>query len=263
MVYSFINQKGGVGKTTSAINIASYMASFGYKVLLLDLDSQANASNALGVNTTKNTTYHLLTDRADIVRDSMAHNTCIDGLSIIPSCRYMAGVEIELSTVEKGRENILRSKLSAVIGEYDYIIIDCPPALGTVTVNALVASDAIIIPMQCEYLSMLGLSQLMYTIRQTKKYLNPRLQIAGIILTMYDKRSRLTLEVEHEIEEYFEGKVYDARIPRNIRLAECPSFGLPILKYAEDSKGAIAYKALSEEIIERERGENNSSERVS
>ena len=252
MIYSFINQKGGVGKTTSSVNMAAYLANAGKKVLLVDLDSQANASNALGTNTTTGTTYDVLTDRKDIVRDSLIHNTTVPNLTILPACRYLAGVDLELSAIKKDREFILKRKLGPIKNNYDYIIIDCPPALGTITVNALTASDAIIIPMQCEYLSMLGLSQLMYTVRQTQKYLNPSLHIEGIILTMYDKRSKLTHSVRAEIEDYFKGKVYNTTIPRNVRLAEAPSYGLPILKYEATCSGAVAYRALAEEFMARE-----------
>lgn len=258
MIYSFINQKGGVGKTTSSVNVSAYLAELGNKVLLIDLDSQANASNAVGVNTTHNTSYDVLTNRGDIVKDHMLSKTCVNNLSILPACRYLAGVDLELSSIKKGRELILRDKLAPIKDDFDYIIIDCPPSLGTITVNALTASDAIIIPMQCEYLSMLGLSQLMYTVRQTQKYLNKSLYIAGIILTMYDKRSRLTQNVRAEITEYFKDKVFETTIPRNVRLAEAPSFGLPILKYEDSCQGAIAYRNLTEEFLLREGKKVNS-----
>lgn len=251
MILSFINQKGGVGKTTSCINTSAYLASMGYKVLIIDLDSQANASNALGVNVNHDTIYEVLTGRSSVIRDNVIRKTDIEGLNIIPSCTRLAGVEIELCTIDKGREFILKDILKDIKDDYDYIMIDCPPSLGIVTVNALSASDSIIIPLQCEYLSMLGLSQLMYTVRQVQKYLNPSLKIEGIILTMYDKRSNLTLSVRREIEEYFKDKVYKSTIPRNVRLAEAPSFGLPIVKYDDTCSGAVAYKKLADEFITR------------
>ena len=251
MIYSFINQKGGVGKTTSCVNTSAFLASKGYKVLIIDLDSQANASNALGIHVNHNTVYELLIGKADVLRDNVIRDTDIASLKIIPSCTSLAGAEIELCSVEKGRELILKQALEAIKDDFDYIMRDCPPSLGLLTVNALSASDALMIPLQCEYLSMLGLSQLMYTLRQVQKYLNPNIRIEGIILTMYDKRSNLTLSVRREIEEYFKDKVFKTTIPRNVRLAEAPSFGLPIVKYDMKSSGAKAYNALVEEFIAR------------
>ncbi|MGN0771459.1 MAG: ParA family protein [Christensenellales bacterium] len=250
-IIAFTNQKGGVGKTTCCINLAACVAEQGKKVLLIDLDPQSNTTSGLGLNQSqKLTIYDVLTKEAPI-DDRCICNTAIKGLDCITSSVNLAGAELELASVF-GRESLLKFALNGVAEKYDYVFIDCPPSLGTLTVNALTACNSIIIPMQCEYYALEGLSQLTRTIQGLKKFLNPDVKIEGIILTMYDKRSNLTSQVYDEIKKFFGEKLYDTAIPRNIRLAEAPSYGQPIIIYDKNCKGSKAFKALATEFLQKQ-----------
>ena len=249
-VISLVNQKGGVGKTTTAVSLASYIGKKKKKVLLVDLDPQANATSGLGIEKSEleNTTYDLLINECP-VRDVIFESSA-DNVDIIPTNINLAGAEVELVNAIS-RENILRSAIEKIRNEYDYIIIDCPPSLGLLTINALTASDGIIIPIQGEYYALEGLSQLVETINIVKKKLNPDIEIVGVVLTMFDMRTQLSKQVREEVEEYFKKKVFKTIIPRNVRLAEAPSHGLAISDYDKSSKGAKAYEALAAEVIKR------------
>lgn len=249
-IIAFSNQKGGVGKTTTCVNIAAYLAENGKKVLVIDLDSQANASSSLGIFDKKahNSTYDvLLGDKSvsDCIRD-----TEINGLKLIPANSDLAGADIELASI-KGRERVLANKLLAVEDDFDYILIDCAPSLGLVIVNALTAADGIVVPIVCEYLALEGLAQMMNTARLVRKHLNPSLEIAGVVLTMYDGRSKLTREVREQVDKLFLGKVFETTVPKNVRLAEAPSYGKPILLYDKKCAGAQAYESLAREFIQK------------
>lgn len=250
-IISVTNQKGGVGKTTSCVNLASYVANAGNKVLLIDMDPQGNACSSVGVEVEKGKTsvYEVLLSEA--TAKQATYKSVQENLDVIPSNVDLAGAEVDLVYVEN-RENILKEALKEVSSAYDYIFIDCPPSLGLLTVNALTASNSIIIPIQCEYFALVGLGQLMNTVRLIKKHLNPDIEIEGVLLTMKDNRSNLVAQVSAEIKKYFDQKVYETYIPRNIRLAESPSHGKPILLYDNKSKGANAYKALAEEFLRKQ-----------
>ncbi len=250
-IISVTNQKGGVGKTTSCVNLASYVANAGNRVLLIDMDPQGNACSSVGVEVEKGKTsiYEVLLGEATIKQAT--YKSVQDNLEVVPSNVDLSGAEVDLVYIEN-RENILKLALQEVIGAYDYIFIDCPPSLGLLTVNALTASTSIIIPIQCEYFALVGLGQLMNTVRLIKKHLNPNIEIEGVLLTMKDNRSNLVAQVSNEIKKYFDQKVYETFIPRNVRLAESPSHGKPILLYDSKSKGAIAYKALAEEFLRKQ-----------
>lgn len=253
-VLAFTNQKGGVGKTTCSINLASCLADIGQKVLIIDLDPQQNATSGLGVDATNHKgAYELLTREDDFNNSSLIIPTQQAGLDCLPSSMNLAGAEIELIN-KFGRESILKNKLMQVRDNYDFVIIDCPPSLGNLTVNALTASDGVIIPMQCEYFALEGLSQLIFTINSLKKMVNPKIEIEGLIITMFDKRSNLTIQVLDEIKKCFGDKLYKTVIPRNIRLAEAPSYGQPIILYDKDCKGAVAYRLLATEFMKRQKG---------
>lgn len=249
-VISFINQKGGVGKTTTCVNVASYLAVMGKKVLLLDIDPQGNASSSVGVNKEDKpkTIYNVIVDDNEI--EEVVLTTKIVGLDVIPSDVDLAGAEIELVQMNN-REKIVKKILNKIKDSYDYVCIDCPPSLGLLTVNALTASDSVIIPIQCEYFALEGLSQLMYTLKLVKKHLNPDIDVEGVVLTMKDSRSNLSAQVAEDIKKYFGKKVYETAIPRNIKLAEAPSYGEPICIYDPKSTGAFAYKLLTEEFLKR------------
>jgi len=255
-IISLINQKGGVGKTTTAINLATYLADFGKSVLLVDLDPQGNASSGLGldIRSVKKGLYDALVSiehpKNVILNVSRAKH------DIMPSSKDLAGINVELVHFDN-REFRLFDVLRQVRTDYDFIIIDSPPSLGLLTINGLVASDEVIIPVQTEYYALEGLSQLLETINLVKKHLQPKLEIGGAILTMYDKRNRLARQVVKEMRMHFPGFVFDSVIPRSVRLAEAPSFGKSILQFDSFSKGARAYKNLARELIEKEKIQKN------
>ena len=249
-IISFANQKGGVGKTTTCVNLSAYLAVMGQKVLIIDLDLQGNATSGVGVEKRKNlkTIYDLIDGESPI--DEVIVETRIDGLDIIPSTVDLAAAEISLVSMSN-REKILKNILENIKNSYDFIMIDCQPSLGLLTVNALTSSDSVLIPMQCEFYPLDGLTQLMNTIRLVKLHLNPNLDVEGVVRTMKDNRSNLINQVSQEIIKVFKSKVFETYIPRNIRLAEAPSHGLPIVLYDPSSKGAEAYLSLAEEFLNR------------
>ena len=249
-IISFTNQKGGVGKTTTCVNLSAYLAAMGQKVLILDLDPQGNATSGVGVEKHKGlkTIYDLIDGESPI--DEVIIQTQIEGLDIIPSTVDLAAAEISLVSLPN-REKIIKEILGNVKEYYDFIMIDCQPSLGLLTVNALTASDSVIIPMQCEFYSLDGITQLMNTLRLVKLHLNPTLDVEGVVRTMKDNRSNLINQVSQEIIKFFKSKVFDTYIPRNIRLAEAPSHGMPIILYDPSSKGAEAYLSLAEEFLNR------------
>lgn len=251
-IISIFNQKGGVGKTTTNINLCSYLAMLNYKVLTIDIDPQGNTTSGLGVDKKKIqiSTYDVLSDGVSI-EDAMIKSELVDNLYIVPSTMELAGVEVELISKLR-RENILKKKISEMEKKFDFIFIDCPPSLGFLTINALTASQSVLIPIQCEFYALEGVGQLVNTVNLIKKSLNKTLEIEGVIMSMYDARTNLSNEVVAEVKKYFKDKVFDTTIPRNIRLAEAPSFGLPIMLYDDKCKGAEAYAKLAEEFIERQ-----------
>ena len=249
-IIAFANQKGGVGKTTCAVNFAACLGKAGKNTLLIDFDPQGNATSALGVikRNVKISTYDIITNDADI--NSAVIKTKFSGLSLLPASINLAAAEIELSDVP-GREGILKKAIDSLRTEYDCIIIDCPPSLGVLTINALSAANGVIVPMVCEYFALEGLSQLSFTLERIKRSYNPSLKIYGVMLTMYDGRLNLTAQVVAELKKHFADKLFSVAIPRNVRLSEAPSHGQPIIYYDKFSKGADAYKRVTEEAIGR------------
>jgi chromosome partitioning protein len=247
-IYVFVNQKGGVGKTTSTINLGAYLAEAGKSVLLVDFDAQANLSSGVGIDKKKSKpgVYELISGLSSL--KEAIRSTSIPKLSVIPAGIDLSGAAVELIDQEE-RDFFLKKALEPARENYDYILIDCPPSLGVLTLNGLAAADAALIPMQCEYYAMEGLTHLLQTIRRIKKGPNPSLEIQGIFFTMYDPRTRLAQQVVKEISAYFQDKVFSTIIPRNVRLSEAPSHGLPISKYDPLSSGAKAYKSLATEVI--------------
>jgi chromosome partitioning protein len=244
-IIAIANQKGGVGKTTSAINIGAALAAFGKSVLLIDLDPQANATSGVSVEPQASTIYECLMERRLIV--SAILPTCINGLTIMPSKGDLVGAEIEISTLAN-RETILKTVVGDIQGQ-DFVVIDCPPAFGLLTINALVAASALIVPVQCEYYAMEGLGRLMGNVDRIRDSFNSGLDLEGIVLTMYDSRINLSRQVESEIRGFFKEKVFQTVIPRNVALAEAPSHGKPVLSYNAASSGAKAYLDLAQEIL--------------
>lgn len=250
-IIAFSNQKGGVGKTTTCVNLSAYLASKGYKCLLVDLDPQGNATSGLGFakSDVKNSVYNVMID--DVPIADAVYKTCVDGLDLLPSSIDLAGAEVELVYI-KDREHVLKKVLEKARDSYDFITVDCPPSLGLLTINALAAADSALIPIQSEYYALEGLSQLMNTIRLVVKHLNPALKIEGVVLTMNDNRAIISRQISAEIKKFFGKSVFDTVIPRNIRLAEAPSHGVPIMLHDTRCSGAKAYSAFTEEFLERQ-----------
>jgi chromosome partitioning protein len=248
---AIFNQKGGVGKTTTNINLTTALSMMGSKVLTVDIDPQGNTTSGFGIekNELERSVYDALINEADPKKVILT--TGYEGLNILPSNIDLAGSEIELTNMRQ-RESRLRQCLDEIRPYYDFIFIDCPPSLGLLTINALVAADTVLIPIQCEYYALEGVGQLMNTISLVKKGLNPYLEIEGVLMTMFDGRTNLSVQVMEEVREYFKEKVYTTYIPRNIRLAEAPSYGQTIFEYASHSKGSLAYQAFASEFMERQ-----------
>lgn len=251
-IISFSNKKGGVGKTTTAVNMAAYCADFGKRVLIVDVDSQGNATTGLGFSKSalKKSVYNVLVEDEPVSQNIMP--TQVKLLDILPANVDLTGAEVDL-VYKRSRERILKDALVKVKDDYDYIFIDCPPSLGLLTINAWVASDSVIIPLQAEYYALEGVSQLMNTISMVKQHLNPALQIEGVVITLYDGRALIAKQITVEIKRFFKNKLYEIIIPRNVRLAEAPSHGVPIMLHDPKCVGARAYKALTEEFLSRQK----------
>jgi chromosome partitioning protein len=249
-VIACANQKGGVGKTTTVINLAAYLALAGKRVLVVDLDPQGNATSGLGFDrqASASSIYPALVEPS--LARALVQPTQVEGLWLIPSGRDLAGAEVELVALPQ-RERKLHAALAPLRDDYDFIVLDCPPAVGLLTVNALTAADAVLVPIQCEYYALEGLGQLLATIDLVRDNLNPRLRLAGVLLTMYDARTTLSADVAAEVRRHLDGSVYDTIVPRSVRLAEAPSYGRPIARYSPESRGAQAYQALADEVLRR------------
>lgn len=250
-VISFSNKKGGVGKTTTAVNMAAYCAEFGKKVLLIDIDSQGNATTGLGFSKSalKKSAYNVLVEGEDLAQNVLP--TQIKLLDILPANVDLTGGEVDL-VYKRNRERILSEAIAKVRADYDYIFIDCPPSLGLLTINAWAASNSVIIPLQAEYYALEGVSQLMNTIQMVKQHINPALQIEGVVITMYDGRALIAKQITAEIKKFFKDKLFEIIIPRNVRLAEAPSFGKPVMLHDPKCVGARAYRALTEEFLSKQ-----------
>ena len=248
---AIFNQKGGVGKTTTNVNLSASIGQMGKRVLVLDMDPQGNTTSGYGIdkNSIENTIYEVIIDGVDINKAII--KTEFDNVNIVAAASELAGAEIELAN-EKNREYKLKNSIEKIKDEYDYIFIDCPPSLGMLTINSLTAVDSVLIPIQCEYYALEGVSQLMSTFKLVKKRLNPKIEVQGVVLSMFDGRANLSIQVVEEVKKYFKGSVYTTLIPRNVRLAEAPSYGKPVIYYDSKCKGTSAYKELAEEFIELE-----------
>lgn len=255
-IIAIANQKGGVGKTTTTVNLAACLANAGKKVLLIDIDPQGNSTSGLGIDKRRceKTVYDCLINEERM--EDVAIQTQYENLFVCPSNLDLSGAEIELISV-MGRENRLKQSLENVKDDFDYILIDTPPSLGLITINTLTAANSVLIPIQCEFYALEGVSQLVETIKRIKKSLNPNLYIKGIVMTMYDARTNLATQVVDEVKRFFPQKVYSTIIPRNVRISESPGFGRPVIYYDASSKGAQAYEELAQEIIESEKSEEN------
>lgn len=250
-IYAFANQKGGVGKTTTAVNLAAFLATRGSRVLLIDLDPQGNATSSLGIDR-----FTLPASVYDLLLGGGAYNetlvpTKLARLCVLPSSPQLAGAEVELTAVDE-REFILTKQLEPAREHFDHILIDCPPSLGILTVNALTAADFVVVPVQCEYLALEGLAQLMQTIALIHERLNPRLRLFGLVMTMFDARARLAAQVVAEVKAHFPDEIFETHIPRSVRIAEAPSYGEPLVSYDVNSRGAEAYERLADEFVSRE-----------
>ncbi len=248
-IISVANQKGGVGKTTTTVNLAAAVGKLGKKVLLVDMDPQGNATSGVGINKrdVESSSYDLITQPNNAEKSVV--NSEFKNLDVIPASMDLAGAEIEMVSMEN-RVMRLKDALDKIKGEYDFIFLDCPPSLGLITLNAFAASDSVLVPIQCEYYALEGLTQLMATVRQVKKTYNKDIDVEGVLLTMYDGRLNLTVQVVNEVKKYFPKKVFQTAIPRNVRLSEAPSFGQPVMYFDSSSKGAKSYMALAKEFLE-------------
>ncbi|HOP63006.1 MAG TPA: AAA family ATPase [Spirochaetota bacterium] len=250
-IISVSNQKGGVGKTTTTVNVASFLADKGKKILIIDIDPQGNAGYGIGINAEEmeTTIYEVLIDEIPI--EEAIFKTEIENLFIIPSNIHLSGAQMDLLDAE-GKEFILKKKLASIKNYYDYIFIDCPPSLGILTLNSLVAADSVLIPLQCEYYALEGINQLLRIIVMVQENLNRALKIEGVVLTMYDTRTNLSQQVVSDVREYFQNKVFSSIIPRNVKLSEAPSFGKPIGLYDKTCPGSVTYEKLAEEVLNNE-----------
>lgn len=249
LVYAVANQKGGVGKTTTSVNLAAGFASLGKKVLVIDLDQQANATVALGLSKDdRPSSYDVLAGRSTL--ESAARKTSREGLSVVPGSRDLAGATVELPRLDEPNFQ-LSQRMGSVREDFDVVLFDCPPALGPVTVNALVAADRVIVPVQAEYLALEGLVEFLGTLSAIRREMNPSLELAGVVVTMHDERTRLAQDVERELRDHFSETVFKTVIPRTVRLAEAPSYGVSVLDYAPASRGALAFQALTAELVDR------------
>ena len=250
---AIVNQKGGVGKTTSAVNLTAALGSKGYKILLVDIDPQGNSTSGLGINKRglEYSSYNVMIGGCEAAKAVV--ETPYKNVSVMPSSMDLAGAELEMVDIQK-RESRLKNALAEISDNFDFIFLDCPPSLGLITLNGLCAADTIMVPIQCEFYALEGLSQLMNTVRRVKRMYNPHLDVEGVILTMYDGRLNLTQQVVNEVKKYFPRRVYSTPIPRGVRISEAPSYGQPVIYYDASCKGSKAYMDLAKEILKKERG---------